>query len=94
MSSHICSDQEHWHNINHHVEVCYKFCISKVGIRWEIPIEGSALAKFYAYLFNMGLKYSTIVTYVAAIAFYHKVRNVVDPSENFYIWKLLQEIRA
>lgn len=58
-----------------------------------MPLDVSILASFYAHLYTSGKKFSTILTYVSALAFYHKIRNQSDPSANFYIKKILHGIK-
>ncbi len=41
----------------------------------------------------MGWTYSTILTYVSAIAFHHRVRGHKDPGNSFYIKKLMLGIK-
>ena len=51
------------------------------------------LVLFLAYLFKNNLRYNTILTYVTAISYYHKLQNLPDPQDSFIVAKTLQGIK-
>ena len=77
---------------NHHLKSCFMYVIYNLGVRWITPLNINIIAAFYGHLFEMGLSYSSIVNYNSAISYYHKIRGLVDPTNTFYIRKLLQGI--
>lgn len=48
---------------------------------------------FIAVCFSQGLACSTVTTYVSALSFQHKIRNMADPTQNFIVKKCLQGYR-
>ena len=60
---------------------------------YHLPIQPKTLLLFLTSLYEQGKKYSTIMTYVSAISFAHKVRGLSDPANHAIIQKLLQGIK-
>ncbi len=69
------------------------FSLNILEVLWSLPLDRSIIARFMAHLFNMGLKYSTILTHLSAIAFYHSVRGHEDPGNSFYFKNLMLGIK-
>lgn len=66
------------------------FCSSYLDIEVaRIPISISTLSVFLASLFQKGLAVATLSTYNSAI-YVHKLNGVQDPTNSFFILKLLQ----
>ena len=59
------------------------------GQRW-LPLSGAYLAQFISHLFAQQYAPTTITTTVAAIAYAHKILGLPDPTNCFYIKKLLK----
>ncbi|MBV2113375.1 MAG: tyrosine-type recombinase/integrase [Candidatus Thiodiazotropha sp. (ex Ctena orbiculata)] len=55
---------------------------------WPVPV--SDLAFFISFCFQQGLSPSSVTTYISAISFVHKLRNMQDPAGSFVICKLLE----
>ena len=55
---------------------------------WPVPV--SDLAFFVSFCYQQGYSPSTVNTYMSAVSFVHKVRNLDDPIESFVLKKLLE----
>ena len=55
-----------------------------------MPISPSVLALFIAYLFRSQYAPSTVMTYVSALGFCHKLQGFSDPSKVFYVSQMLK----
>lgn len=55
---------------------------------WPSPVEH--IIFFVSYCFNSGYSPSTITTYISGISFYHKLRDINDPTATFIVKKLLE----
>ena len=54
-----------------------------------LPVSVNSLALFISYLSARKFASSTILTYVSALSYVHKLSNLPDPSKNFLVQKLL-----
>ena len=57
-----------------------------------MPVPQHIVAMFIVNLHQRGLKASTIRTYVTAISFVHKIKQLTDTTAGFLINKTMQEI--
>ena len=80
----ISSYQHHW-NALLQFHFVYKFPLL-------MPVPQHIVAMFLVYLKNRGLKASTIRTYLTAISFVHKIKQLQDPTTGFLINKTMQGI--
>ena len=55
----------------------------------SIPVNVSCIMAFITYMFSLAYAPSSIITYVSAISFVHKVGNWPDPANNFIVQKML-----
>ena len=55
---------------------------------WPAPVEHVIL--FISYCFDLGYSPSTITSYISGVGFYHKLRNMKDPTAAFIIKKMLE----
>lgn len=55
---------------------------------WPVPV--SDLAYFVSFCFQQGSSPSSVTTYVSALSFVHKLKNLQDPADSFVIRKLLE----
>ena len=55
----------------------------------SLPIDAACIASFISYMFSLAYAPSSIITYVAAISFIHKVGNWPDPANSFIVQKML-----
>ena len=60
-------------------------------LTWPSPVEHVIL--FISYCFDLGYSLSTISTYISGIGFFHKLRNLEDPTAAFIVKKLLEGCR-
>ncbi len=58
-----------------------------------LPLTTSEVILFITYLHQVGYAHSTIMTYISAIAFVHKLSNHPDPSQTFLVKKLLESVK-
>ena len=75
----------------HHWNKFVQF-LSAFQIEATMPIDSSTLAMFVAHLHNNGLKYSTIRTYLSAVSFLHKLKEIPDNTNSLLVTKTLQGI--
>ena len=73
-----------------HIRILYDFCINNLRIGWSLP---KCITKMLCLFIQAWFNYSTIMTYVSAISFYHRLCDFKDPSNTFYFSKLLQGIK-
>ncbi len=76
-----------------HLQAGYDFITHHLGQLWILPLRMDSLAAFLAYLFQSSNSYSTILTYVSALYYCHKIRSLWDPTKLFYIRTLLLGIK-
>ena len=55
----------------------------------SLPIHAACIASFTSYIFSLSYAPSSIITYVAAISFIHKVGNWPDPANSFIVQKMI-----
>ncbi len=77
----------------HHWTCLVRFMEEILHTPFEPPLSPNDLALFIAYLHTNNLKHSTVLTYISAISFYHKLHNFPDPQDTFLIDKLLQGLK-
>ena len=53
------------------------------------PATFQHVKQYIAHLFNIGLAPSTLLTHTSAIAFIHKIAGHADPTDNFFIKRML-----
>ena len=58
-----------------------------------LPVKSPTLAIFISYLSAKKLSASTIVSYLSAIGYVHKIRDLPDPTKSFLIHKLLTAVK-
>ena len=68
------------------------FMINTLGCQIVMPVDTMSVALFVAHLETRGLKASTIRSTMCGLAFAHKVRGLVDPTNTFLIKKLIAAI--
>ena len=74
--------QRHWQSLlDFHKEL---------GMNLTYPVHSSTIALFIAHLYQKGLKPNTVRSYLSAISFIHKLKNLVDPTASFLVSKTLQ----
>ena len=66
-----------------------QFCSSVLGADLCFPATQPTMARYIAHLFDASYASSTIATSVSAISYFHKALGHPDPSESFYIKRLL-----
>lgn len=69
-----------------YVEFYSEFCDSHYAL---LPVSVNNLAVFISYLSARKFASSTILTYVSALSYVHKLGNFPDPTKNFLVQKLL-----
>ena len=58
-----------------------------------VPVQLKHLTNFVSFLFEKGFASSTIISYMSAISFVHKLLGIKDPLKSFVLPKLLQGIQ-
>lgn len=69
-----------------YVEFCSEFGGSRDSL---LPVSLNHLALFISYLSPRKFASSTILTYVSAVSYVHKLANFADPTKTFLVQKLL-----
>lgn len=59
----------------------------------NFPVSIHTISLYIAHLFERGLAHSTILSYNSAMSYWHKVKNVCDPTDSFFVIKILQGIK-
>lgn len=59
----------------------------------DLPISINDLSLFIAYLSKLGFASSTVATYVAGLAHFHKIQGLPDPSCSFIVQKMLEGLK-
>ncbi len=77
----------------HHIQACFDFVKYKLERNWVIPLSLDCIAYFLVFLYQRGNSHSTILTYMSALSYYHQIRKQTDPTNTFYIKKLLNGIK-
>ena len=68
--------------------------LSSMNLQLSVaPVQIQLLALFISYLFNKGYAASTIASHVSAIGYIHKMNNFPDPTNSFFIQKLIYSCR-
>ena len=57
------------------------------------PSTQNMVSQFIAKLFLQNLSPSTIASYLSAISFVHKAKNILDPTDNFIVKKILKGVQ-
>ena len=57
------------------------------------PVQIQLLALFISYMFNKGYAASTIASHVSAIGYIHKMNDFPDPTNSYFIQKLINACR-
>ncbi|XP_069111803.1 uncharacterized protein [Argopecten irradians] len=57
------------------------------------PVSQNVLTQFIVHLFQLKLSSATIYSYMSAISFVHKLENMADPTDLFFIKKLLKGVQ-
>lgn len=68
------------------------FAKKTLHIRPVLPIQINHVGLYITHLYESGLQYNTIQGHVSALSFYHKLYNHNDPSQSFYVSKLMCSI--
>lgn len=63
-------------------------CSYGFGRKW--PVSVSHVASYVSYCFQMGYSPATVSTYLSALGFIHKLKNLPDPTESFIIKKIIE----
>ena len=71
----------------------YKEYLAKNNKLFSFPLSEIEIANFIAYLFELNYAPGTITSTISAMAFVHKMMNVEDPSDSFFVKKLMQGCR-
>ena len=69
------------------------FCRSKLGLSNIFPSNVSIIAQFIAFLYSEQYSPSSILSYISAISFKHKASSMQDPTDSFFIRKILKGTR-
>ena len=56
----------------------------------HFPATSQYIMLFVAHCYNNGFAASTVLTYISALSYFHKIREWADPTQNFLIKKCLQ----
>lgn len=67
-----------------------RFILSVLKQSCSLPVPGHTVTLFIGYLFKKHYRYATILTYISAISFHHKINNTNDPTATFMVQKVLQ----
>ena len=59
----------------------------------SLPVHADSIASFITYMFSLDYAPSSILTYVSAISFIHKVGNWPDPANSFIVQKMILGIQ-
>lgn len=65
----------------------------KFDLSVRLPVQPVAIALFIAHLFDCQYAASTIMTYVAAISFLHKLYGLPDPGTNFLVQRAILGVK-
>ena len=71
----------------------YKEYVLTNKLQFIFPLSEIEVANFVAYLFDKNYAAGTITSIVSAIAFVHKMLKFEDPSDSFFVKKLMQGCR-
>jgi len=77
---------------SHHLHLFNSYLISQ-GFDTSYPQPIFSIMAFVIHLLDLGRMHSTILPYVSAIAFGHKVRGLPDPTATFLFRKFLRGIK-
>ena len=69
-----------------------EFVKNKLEQHPVFPVSEKNVGLFITHLFQIGLQYSTIQGHVTALGYFHKIYSHSDPTQNFFITKLMQGI--
>lgn len=75
---------------NRMLSIYSQFCCVKYPNVKVFPSSVNMIADFIAYLFIQNYQSSTIASYISAISFFHKISFFVDPTDTFFIKKILK----
>lgn len=70
----------------------HRFLSDKLNVPSLLPLNVSVTGLYVTHLYQLGLQASTIRTHLSAISFAHKMRDLKDPTQTFYIKKLVSAI--
>lgn len=56
----------------------------------SFPVNAENIILFIAFCYFKGLASSTVTTYISALGYYHKIKNIQDLTQNFVAKKCLQ----
>ena len=79
-------------NYSHHIKVFLAFCNTQ-SLPIVFPFDQYLIMTFLLKLHHDGKKHSTLMTYVSAIAFAHKVRGFADPTSTFLFGKFMTGLK-
>lgn len=60
------------------------------GVRISLPFSPPTLALFISFMFDRNYASSTVLTYISALGYFHKLHGHGDPSKNFLISQMLK----
>lgn len=66
-----------------------RFC-KEQGIQLLLPVSKQLLVNYLTFLFEKGLAASTLLSHTSAIAYFHKVADLPDPTGSFLVKKFLK----
>ena len=69
-----------------------KFSHTILKCEVRLPVQESIIGRYVTHLYAIGLKPRTIQSHLSALAFVHKIRNLPDPTQSFFIAKLMAGI--
>ena len=70
-----------------------KFVNVTLGTQLILPLDGKTVGLYVSHLHSLGLQSSTIRTHLSAISYYHKIRDVYDPTQCFLVNKLMASVQ-
>ena len=69
------------------------FVVGVLKIPVSLPVAVEVILQYVAYLYHKGYSYRTMLTHMSVVAFAHRIRGIVSPTDLFIVKKLLVGIR-
>ena len=69
-----------------------KFVSGRLSQSVVLPVDVTTIGLYVTELYRVGLQASSIRTHLSAISFMHKLKNMADPTQTFFISKLMFSI--
>ncbi len=77
-------------NYQHHWERFRHFVMTVLLLPFQLPLDTQIIIMFLSYLYDQGLTYSTILSYVVAINHNLKIRSYQGCSDSFLVQKFMR----